>query len=244
MHLGGVSGRHRHPTRRIEAGAAVSVGLGELAGGCVPRGAGRSFGDAAVAPGGHTVVSAGLTGIGTIEGDCITVESGAPLGAIAHAIDGSGFGLPVVGGTRHVTVGGAIASDIHGKNDWMEGSFGHHVDGLELALADGTRLWCGPEDEPEIFAATVGGMGLTGMILRARLRLSRRPHSGILRSAHRFEGIDGLMRAFEEHPAPWQAAWCDHRDAGVRGVLHSAVPGPPPPSPRRTHDIPQPRIRL
>lgn len=242
--LGGVSGRHAVGTRRLEAGAALAVGLGALEGGCVPRGAGRSFGDAAAIAGGHTVVTDGLTGIGTVQGGAIEVEAGAPLGAVARALAGTGFGLPVAGGTRHVTVGGAIAADIHGKNDPDQGSFGYHVAALELALADGTRVWCSPEDEPELFAATIGGMGLTGLVVRARLRLVARPHAGIRRARHRFDGVDGLMRAFADHPAPWQAAWCDRSRGGLRGVLHTAVPGPPPPPPARTLDLPLPRVRL
>ncbi len=244
MRLGAIGGRHRVSTWRVEAGAALSVGLGALRGGCVPRGAGRSFGDAAAVAGGHTIETGGLVGIGRVEAGEITVEAGAPLGAVAAALDGTGWGLPVVGGTRHVTVGGAIAADIHGKNDVAEGSFGNHTAWIELALADGTRVVCGPDREPELFAATVGGMGLTGLVVRARLRLAPRPHAGILRTRARFDGVDGLMRALDACDAPWRAAWCDRSRGGLRGVLHSARPGPPPGPPARPLPAPLPRVRL
>jgi FAD/FMN-containing dehydrogenase len=77
----------------------------------------------------------------------------------------------VTPGTKHVSLGGAVAADVHGKNHHRDGSLGHHVEELELLLADGSRVHCGPRHGRELFWATVGGMGLTGIITRVTLRL-------------------------------------------------------------------------
>jgi FAD/FMN-containing dehydrogenase len=87
--------------------------------------------------------------------------------------DGSGWMLPVTPGKRFVTVAGAIANDVHGKNHHKAGTFGRHVIAFELLHGDGQRLTCSPSENPELFAATIGGLGLTGLILRATLQMLR-----------------------------------------------------------------------
>ena len=98
-------------------------------------------------------------------------EAGVSLAEIIRHLQPRGWFLPTTPGTKFVTVGGAIAADVHGKNHHCDGSFGLHVLDLKLLTAAGIVLRCSPSDLPELFWATVGGMGLTGVILSARIQL-------------------------------------------------------------------------
>lgn len=144
--------------------------------GMIARGLGRSYGDPAQNGGGLVVDMTVLDRIHTIDPDSrvVDVEAGVSLDALMRAVLPHGLWVPVLPGTRQVTVGGAIASDIHGKNHHSQGSFGNHVLAIDLLTADGTIRTLTPEgDEPDLFWATVGGMGLTGIVLRARIRMKR-----------------------------------------------------------------------
>ena len=106
--------------------------------------------------------------------------------------------MPVTPGTRFVTVGGAIASDIHGKNHHLDGSFGNHVRRLSLLLADGTVVDIGPDRRPELFWATVGGMGLTGVILDATVRVLRIETSRCSVDTTRTPDLDSVLTLMDE----------------------------------------------
>ena len=138
--------------------------------GLVARGLGRSYGDPAQNAGG--VVLMPLPGAVRVDAASGLVD--APAGASLHDLMAEllphGLFLPVTPGTRYVTVGGAIACDVHGKSHHVAGSFGRHVVALDLVTADGETHVIGPDREPELFWATVGGMGLTGVVTRAVLR--------------------------------------------------------------------------
>ena len=124
---------------------------------------------------------------------------------------GGGWFLPVVPGTKFVTVGGAIANDVHGKNHEVQGTFGCHVEWLELARSDGELLRCSAEENEELFRATIGGLGLTGLITRAALRLMKIP-SPMLDVEHiRLRNLDDYFRVAEESRRDWthHAAWVD-----------------------------------
>ncbi len=140
--------------------------------GVIARGNGRSYGDAAA--GTRATLATGsldrFRAFDPATGD-LTVEAGTLLSEIIDAFLPRGFFPTVVPGTRFVTVGGAIAADVHGKNHGRDGGFGRHVRSLRLALADGTVLRTAPDENAEIFRATIGGMGLTGLILDATIRL-------------------------------------------------------------------------
>ncbi|HZY09035.1 MAG TPA: FAD-binding oxidoreductase, partial [Ilumatobacteraceae bacterium] len=152
---------------------AVTVDAGSLAAtlkeagprGVLARGLGRSYGDAAQNGGGlvlRLTSGAGDIALDTVSGK-VTVGAGVNLDELLRVIVPRGFFVPVTPGTRFVTIGGAIASDIHGKNHHVDGSLGAHVEAITLMLADGSTTIVGPENDPALFWATVGGMGLTGV---------------------------------------------------------------------------------
>ena len=148
--------------------------------GVIARGLGRSYGDPAQNSGGLVVDMAALNEIHSIDPDTAIadVDGGVTLDQLMKAALPYGLWVPVLPGTRQVTIGGAIGPDIHGKNHHSAGSFGNHVASMELLVADGRILHLEPEgsaDDPdgELFWATVGGMGLTGIIVRARIAMTR-----------------------------------------------------------------------
>jgi FAD/FMN-containing dehydrogenase len=138
-------------------------------------GMGRSYGDSCLNGGGTLLTARTLDRFVALDEakGLLTCETGVTLGEILDLVVPRGFFLPVVPGTRFVTVGGAIANDVHGKNHHRAGTFGAHVDALELLRSDGARRTCSPGEDGELFAATVGGLGLTGLVLSATLRLRR-----------------------------------------------------------------------
>ncbi len=148
--------------------------------GIVARGLGRSYGDHACNGGGIVVDMTRLSTIHSISTDTAVadVDAGVSLDQLMKAALPFGLWVPVLPGTRQVTVGGAIGSDIHGKNHHSAGSFGDHVASMELLIADGRVLHLTPDGSPDdpdgsLFWATVGGVGLTGIVLRATLNMTR-----------------------------------------------------------------------
>ncbi|HEX6255901.1 MAG TPA: FAD-binding oxidoreductase [Euzebyales bacterium] len=142
--------------------------------GVVARGSGRSYGDAAQNAGGVVVAMRARHRLHAFDAAAgtVRVDAGITLDELLRAVVPHGWFLPVVPGTRMITVGGAIAADVHGKNHVAAGSLRRHLRGFTLLLADGTRRWVTPDDH-EVFAATLGGMGLTGIVLDAELTLRR-----------------------------------------------------------------------
>ncbi|MGI8767824.1 MAG: FAD-binding oxidoreductase, partial [Propionibacteriaceae bacterium] len=146
--------------------------------GLTARGLGRSYGDAAQNSGGTTLDLTGLNRIHVVNADTepatVRVDAGVSLDTLMRALLPFGLWVPVLPGTRQVTVGGAIAADVHGKNHHTQGSFGNHVRSIDLLTADGEIRTVGPDgDDPELFWATVGGMGLTGIVLCADVAVQR-----------------------------------------------------------------------
>ncbi|MGH3997527.1 MAG: FAD-binding oxidoreductase, partial [Pseudonocardiaceae bacterium] len=139
--------------------------------GVIARGLGRSYGDPAQNAGGLLNDRTGCDRIRSIDADSglAVVDAGVSLDALMRAALPFGLWVPVLPGTRQVTVGGAIAADIHGKNHHTAGTFGNHVQAIDLVIADGSVTTLTPDDE--LFWATVGGMGLTGVILRATVAM-------------------------------------------------------------------------
>ncbi len=139
----------------------------------LPGGLARSYGDSCLNEGGTLLATSALDRFIAFDRDSgvIRCEAGISLAQILDLVVPAGWFLPVVPGTGHVTVGGAIANDVHGKNHHVAGSFGHHLRRFELLRSDGSRTLCSPDANAELFRATVGGLGLTGLITWAEIQL-------------------------------------------------------------------------
>jgi FAD/FMN-containing dehydrogenase len=119
-------------------------------------------------------------------------------------------GLPVTPGTKFITVGGAVASDVHGKNHHIEGSFSNHILDMEIVLASGQAITCSPEINSDLFEASCGGMGLTGIISRVKFRLKKIETSFIRQKQIKAGSLDELIRLFEEYKHyTYSVAWID-----------------------------------
>jgi decaprenylphospho-beta-D-ribofuranose 2-oxidase len=223
-------GRFRSSRSLVHRPAAVEaiqhLVQGSESGGLIPRGLGRSYGDAAQASDAAVIDLSALNAIQLDpQAGTVTAGGGASLNEILRVIVPAGFFLPVTPGTRNVTVGGAIAADVHGKNHHIDGSFGNHVVGLKLIDGQGTLLTLTPDDpDPsgsEAFWATVGGMGLTGVIVEATFGLIPISSSLISVDTDRFRDLDALMAAMVEadHRYRYSVAWVDSLDPRGRGVL-------------------------
>ncbi len=180
--------------------------------GVIARGLGRGYGDAAQNAGGLVIDT---TGAARFELDAETgtvrADAGVSLDALMRVLMPRGFFVPVTPGTRHVTVGGAIAADIHGKNHHSAGSWCSHVSSLRLALPSGEVLDITPESHPDLFWATAGGMGLTGVVLDATFRCTAIETSRLSVDTERLDDLDAVMVRMEEtdDQFPYSAAWID-----------------------------------
>ncbi len=179
--------------------------------GAIARGLGRAYGDPAQNGGGAVV----RLGPGAIVLDdaagTVTVGAGVSLDELLRHLVPRGWFVPVTPGTRFVTVGGCIASDIHGKNHHVDGSFGAHVDALTMLLADGTVVSITPASDPDLWWATLGGMGLTGLIVDATVRLIPIETSRCTVDTERVPNLDALIERMEtgdEHYR-YSVAWID-----------------------------------
>jgi decaprenylphospho-beta-D-ribofuranose 2-oxidase len=188
--------------------------------GVLIRGLGRSYGDAAQNAGGTVLTLEGSAEEAVLDRSAATLTAGAgvSLHDLLKVIVPQGFFVPVTPGTRFVTVGGAVASDIHGKNHHVEGSFGNHIRRLTLMLADGTIHEIGPDQNPTLFWATVGGMGLTGVILEATFSLIPIETSLCTVNTIRCRNIDVLIDEMShgDDDHRYSVAWADLLATGSR----------------------------
>jgi FAD/FMN-containing dehydrogenase len=203
----------------------------------LPYGLGRSYGDSCLNDGQALLGAGGLDRLIAFDAQTglLRCEAGASLSSIIDFVLPRGWFLPVTPGTRHVTIGGAIANDVHGKNHHRDGSLGHHVPRFELLRSDGSRLACSAESNPDLYRATIGGLGLTGLITWAEIRL--RPVKGpwVGQRALRFRSLDEFFALCEplERDHGYVVAWLDCASrAATRGVFfagdHADDPGPAP----------------
>jgi decaprenylphospho-beta-D-ribofuranose 2-oxidase len=179
--------------------------------GGIARGLGRAYGDAAQNAGGAVLDMTGLDRVHAVDADGGTVlcDAGVSLHRLMEVLLPLGWFVPVTPGTRYVTVGGAIGADIHGKNHHVSGSFSRHVLSLELLTADG-RIRTVVPGTP-LFGATAGGMGLTGVILTATVRLQPVETSLMRVDTERADDLDDLMArlADTDHRYRYSVAWID-----------------------------------
>ncbi|OOG51077.1 FAD-binding oxidoreductase [Rhodanobacter sp. C01] len=187
--------------------------LPAVGGSLLPYGNGRSYGDSCLNAGNIVLRTRALdhfiafdTGTGVLE-----CEAGLLLSQILDLVVPQGWFVPVTPGTRFVTIGGAIANDVHGKNHHRAGNFGRHVLELELLRSDGSRRICSRNENPEWFAATVGGLGLTGLITRASIQLRRIAGPWMSTEVHRFDNLAGFFRLSEQSDRDYEytVAWID-----------------------------------
>jgi decaprenylphospho-beta-D-ribofuranose 2-oxidase len=179
----------------------------------------------------------------------LRAEAGLSLQALNRLFLGRGFYSPVAPGTQIITLGGMVAADVHGKNHHRDGCFGAHVLSLRMRVADGRILECSREREPELFRASLGGMGLTGHILEVEARLARVPSAWIWQESERIADIDAYIDALKLAGPRWpySMGWIDclSRGRGLgRGILMRgrwAEPGearPGTPAPLRRPSMP------
>lgn len=186
-------------TTDVEVIARVVTQAG--ARGVIARGLGRSYGDPAQNAGGLVIDMTVLDRIHSIDPDAavVDVDAGVSLDQLMKAALPHGLWVPVLPGTRQVTIGGAIANDIHGKNHHSAGSFGNHVIAMDLLVADGTIHTLTPDGpESELFWATVGGVGLTGLVLRASVKMKRTETAYFVVDADRTANLDETLALFTD----------------------------------------------
>lgn len=209
---------------RTTASGVPDAVLGAGPRGLVARGLGRSYGDPAQNAGGAVLMPLP----GPVEVDAASGLVDAAAGTSLHDLMAEllprGLFLPVTPGTRYVTVGGAIACDVHGKSHHVAGSFGRHVVSLDLVTADGETHVIGPDREPELFWATVGGMGLTGVVTRAVLRTIPVETSFMSVTTTRLPDLASAMTAMRttDERFTYSVAWIDTLARG-RGMGRSVL---------------------
>jgi len=202
----------------------------------LPAGMGRSYGDVCLNDGNTLLLTRGLNRLVAFDPNTgvLCCESGVTLAEILDFALPHGWFLPVTPGTKFVTVGGAIANDVHGKNHHVAGTFGRYVRRFGLARSDGTRLECSPNRNSEWYSATIGGLGLTGLIDWAEIQLKPAVSRMICCQAVQFHGLEEFVALSEEKGGcEYTVAWIDSvrtNGKAVRGVFmcgdHDRTPEP------------------
>lgn len=195
----------------------------------IAHGMGRSYGDVCLNPDGVLWKTTGLDRFISLDANTgrLVCEAGVLLRDIQRLTIPRGWILPVTPGTQLVTVGGAIANDVHGKNHHVLGSFGDHVQRITLARTDGTSIECGPALLPDWFSATVGGLGLTGVISEAEIQLRRVVGPWLDTETVPYANLDEFFRLADDSEANWEhtVSWIDCiSGGGGRGLFMRGNP--------------------
>ena len=222
-------GRYPSITSRVTAPGYVDALTKELsaypsATRLIPRGAGRSYGDSALAE--LVISSRFLDNFIALDAENLRISCGAgvTLAEVLRLCVPRGLFPPVLPGTKYVSVGGAIAADIHGKNHHVDGTFCDHVESISLALASGELAHCSRTENSDLFHATCGGMGLTGVIIEARLKLEKVSSVSINTESNAAANLKESLTLLNEHnEKKYVVAWVDCLARGGalgRGIIH------------------------
>ncbi|WP_054142141.1 FAD-binding oxidoreductase [Bosea sp. AAP35] len=213
------------------------------------HGNGRSYGDSCLNDGGRLIMARGLDRVLAFdrENGVVSCEAGVLLDDLLKLVVPAGWFPPVTPGTCFVTIGGALANDVHGKNHHRAGTFGRHVLAFELVRSDGQRLTCAPDINAGLFAATIGGMGLTGLITQVTLQLMPVASGEMMQETIHFDGLDRFFAIAAQSDAThdYTVAWIDALASGSsfgRGVFfranHAPAANTSPSRPRRSLPFP------
>lgn len=176
----------------------------------IARGNGRCYGDASLSEVTISTLKYDKILSFDIEKGIIECQSGITLDQLLEVIVPAGWFLPVTPGTKFVTIGGVVASDVHGKNHHVDGSFSNHIIELQVMLADGTVATCSKEQNAELFKATCGGMGLTGIIVTVRFNLKKIETAYIRETKIKAGNLEELLQLFEANQHyTYSVAWID-----------------------------------
>ncbi|MFI5140034.1 MAG: FAD-dependent oxidoreductase, partial [Sphingobacteriales bacterium] len=176
----------------------------------IPRGNGRCYGDASLAD--RTISTLKYDKILSFdtENGIFECQSGITLDEVLTVIVPKGWFLPVTPGTKFITIGGALGSDVHGKNHHVDGSISNHIVEMDVVLASGEVITCSPDLYPDLFEATCGGMGLTGIISRVKFRLKKIETSYIRQKQVKAENLQELIGLFDQYSKyTYSVAWID-----------------------------------
>jgi len=199
--------------------------LSEIDAPMLPFGLGRSYGDSCLNDGGVLLDMTAMNQLMAFdrENGLIRCEAGVTLAQVLDLIVPHGWHLPATPGTKFVTIGGAIANDVHGKNHHVAGTFGCHVTQFELLRSDGERLICSPDENVEMFRATIGGLGLTGVITWAEFTLKKIPSPLIQSENIKFQNMNEFFALSDSHAeTPYTMSWVDCHAKGKnlgRGIF-------------------------
>ncbi|MSO70477.1 MAG: FAD-binding oxidoreductase [Alphaproteobacteria bacterium] len=233
------------PERVADIGRAIAAAG---PGGAIARGGGRSYGDAALGAAGFGIELGRLDRLLAFDptSGALVAEAGVTFADLLAVFLPRGFLAPVTPGTGFATLGGALANDVHGKNHDRVGSFGDHVLWFDLVLASGETRRVTPDSDPELFRATIGGIGLTGVVSTLAVKLLRAPSTAFKVRMAPMAGLEPFLAALEgaRAAAGYSVGWIDGLARGGalgRGVLETAeFADPPQPSfrPRRRLSVP------
>jgi len=211
------------PEKRAALDAILAGNGGET---LIARGLGRSYGDTSVNAGGAVLDMTRMNRMLAFDAErgVLSCEAGLSLEEIINTFLPRGYYLPVTPGTKHITVGGAIANDVHGKNHHCDGTFGKYVEELTLLTPTGEHLHCTPEENADVFWATIGGVGLTGIILTASFRLQKVESAYMKVDYHKVPNLDAALACMHQSDDlyKYSVTWLDSTARGKslgRGVV-------------------------
>lgn len=209
----------------------LAVGPGETV---LPQGLARSYGDSCLNDNGTILSTRNLDHFISFdtESGVVRCEGGVSLDSLLSVCVPRGWFIPVSPGTRFVTLGGAVANDVHGKNHHRAGTFGRHVRSFCLLRSNGERLICSPTSEPQLFSATIAGLGLTGLILWVELQLIKIAGPSIKMESIKFSGLDEFfsISSSSDSESEYTVAWLDCLARGesfARGIFMRGNFAPP-----------------